>query len=44
MVVKRARNRRTALLRASMARRNGLNASIFKKKKGFGVSITRGKK
>lgn len=41
MVAKLAKNKTTAMARAAMARSKGFNASIFKKKKGFGVSITR---
>jgi len=43
MVAKIARTKTTAKARASMARKKGLNASIFKKKKGYGVSVTRKK-
>ena len=43
MVVKFARSKRTAMVRASMARTRGFNSSIFKKKIGYGVSITRKK-
>ena len=43
MVAKTARTKRTAMARAAMARDKGLNASIFKKKKGYGVSVTRKK-
>lgn len=31
------------MARAAMARKRGLMASIFKKKKGYGVSVTRKK-
>jgi hypothetical protein len=41
MVAKRAKNKTTAMARAKMARKRGLEASIFKKKKGYGVSVTR---
>ncbi len=41
MVAKRAKNMRTAKMRAAEARKKGLEATIFKKKKGFGVSVTR---
>lgn len=44
MVAKQAKNKTTAMARASMARKQGLSASIFKKKKGYGVSVTRKKK
>ena len=41
MVVHRANLKRTAKERAMKAREMGFNASIFKKKKGYGVSVTR---
>ena len=41
MVSKIAKNKTTAKARAMKARAQGLNASIFKKKKGYGVSVTR---
>ena len=41
MVAKRANTKTNAKARAMMARKKGLNASIFKKKKGYGVSVTR---
>ncbi len=41
MVVKRAKDKTTALKRARMARGRGFQASIFKKKVGYGVSINR---
>lgn len=41
MVAKRAKNKTTAKMRATEARKKGLAASIFKKKKGYGVSVTR---
>ncbi len=41
MVTHPARTKRTAKLRAKKLRKKGLNASIFKKKKGYGVSSTR---
>ena len=41
MVSKNAKNKRTAKMRAEIARKKGFKASIFKKKKGFGVSVTR---
>lgn len=43
MVAKTARTKRTAMVRAAMARSQGFNSSIFKKKKGYGVSVTRKK-
>ena len=44
MTSKFAKNKTTAKARASKARDMGLSASIFKKKKGYGVSVTRKKK
>jgi len=44
MVSYRAKSIRTAKERAEEARKKGLEASIFKKKKGYGVSVTRKKK
>ncbi len=41
MVVRRARTKATAKKQASRLRKKGLNVSIFKKKKGYGVSSTR---
>ena len=41
MVAKRATTKMNAKERASQARKKGLTASIFKKKKGYGVSVTR---
>ncbi len=41
MVVHRAKNKTTAKAAASKARDRGMNASVFKKKKGYGVSVTR---
>ncbi len=41
MVAKIAKNKTTAKYRAMMARKKGLDASIYKKKKGYGVSVTR---
>ena len=41
MVAKTAKNKTTAKARAMKARKMGLKASIFKKKKGYGVSVTR---
>ncbi len=43
MVVRNTRTKTRARMIASMARRRGLTASISKKKKGFGISITRKK-
>ncbi len=41
MVAKSARTKKTAMARAAKARGRGLKASVFKKKKGYGVSVTR---
>ena len=41
MVAKRASTKTNAMERAKMARKKGFTASVFKKKKGFGVSVTR---
>lgn len=41
MVGYRAATKRTASMRASKMRKKGLNASVYKKKKGYGVSVTR---
>jgi len=41
MVGHRANTKSTAKKQASRARGNGLEASIYKKKKGWGVSVTR---
>ncbi len=41
MVVRNVRKKSRALTIASNARKKGMKASVFKKKKGFGVSITR---
>lgn len=41
MAAHRAKNMTTAKMMAMRARKKGFMASIFKKKKGFGVSITR---
>lgn len=43
MTVHRAKNKTTAKEAASKARKKGFNASPFKKKKGYGVSVTRKK-
>ena len=43
MVVHRAKNKTTAKKAAAMARDKGFNATPFKKKKGYGVSVTRKK-
>lgn len=41
MVGHRALKKRTAKEQAKRARKRGLEASVYKKKKGFGVSVTR---
>jgi len=41
MVMHRAKNKTSAKKQAKMARKKGLKASIYKKKKGYGVSVTR---
>ena len=41
MVAKRATTTMNAMERAAKARKMGFKASIFKKKKGYGVSVTR---
>lgn len=41
MVGHRANTKRTAKMQAAKARRRGLEASVYKKKKGYGVSVTR---
>ncbi len=41
MVVKNSKTKTLAKMKAMKARKRGLEASIFKKKKGFGTSITR---
>ena len=41
MVSYMAQKKSTAKERAARARARGLRASIFKKKKGYGVSVTR---
>jgi len=43
MVGHKAKNKTTAKKAATKARAKGLNASIFKKTKGYGVSVTRKK-
>jgi len=40
----KAKNKTTATERAAKARSGGFSASIYKKKKGYGVSVTRKKK
>lgn len=41
MVGKICRSKRTAKMRATKARKMGYEASVYKKKKGYGVSVTR---
>ncbi len=41
MVVKNSKNKTLAKMKAAKARDRGLEASVFKKKKGYGTSITR---
>lgn len=41
MVTRNTRKKSTAKQMAVRARKKGLNATVFKKKKGFGVSTTR---
>ena len=43
MVGHRAQNKTTAKAQAAMARKKGFSATVFKKKKGYGVSVRRGK-
>lgn len=40
MVAHKAKNKTTAMNQAMKARDKGFTASIFKKKKGYGVSVT----
>ena len=42
MVSYNAMKKSSAKRRAMMMRKKGLNASVYKKKKGYGVSVTRG--
>lgn len=43
MVVKNTRKKSTAKAIARTKRKRGLNATVFKTKKGYAVSVTRGK-
>lgn len=43
MVVRNSITKRIAMRKASVARSRGLTASVFKKKKGYGTSVTRKK-
>ncbi len=41
MAVKNSKTKKIAKMKAAKARDRGLEASVFKKKKGYGTSITR---
>jgi len=41
MVGHRAKNKTTAKAQAEAARKKGFESSVYKKKKGYGVSVTR---
>ncbi len=41
MASRRAKNKKNALAVAKRMRNKGFKASVFKKKKGYGVSVTR---
>ncbi len=41
MAVRNSRTKRGAMMKATIARRRGLQATVFKKKIGYGTSITR---
>ncbi len=43
MVVKNSRTKKLADMKATAARSKGFTASVFKKKKGYGTSVTRDK-
>ena len=43
MAVKNSAKKSTAEMKAAMARKRGFSASVFKKKKGYGTSVTRKK-
>ena len=43
MVVKNSMKKSTAEMKAKIARAKGFSASVFKKKKGYGTSVTRSK-
>jgi len=43
MAVKNTKKKSSAVAKAKVARKRGLEASVFKKKKGYGVSVTRKK-
>jgi hypothetical protein len=44
MVVRNSRKKVNAMMRAAKARKAGLEAKVFKKKEGYGISTTRKKK
>ncbi len=41
MVVRNSQTKKLAMMKAAVARRKGFEASVFKKKKGYGTSVTR---
>ncbi len=41
MVVRNSRTKTMAMRKATIARRSGFQATVFKKKKGYGTSVTR---
>ncbi len=41
MVVKNSQTKKIAMMKAAAARKKGFEASVFKKKKGYGTSVTR---
>ncbi len=41
MVGKSCKKKSAATMKAKMARKKGYEASVYKKKKGYGVSVTR---
>lgn len=43
MVTTNARTKTRADMLARMKRKMGFNVTVFKKKKGYGISVTRGK-
>lgn len=43
MKVKNSKSKSLAEMKAKKARSRGFTASVFKKKKGYGTSVTRGK-
>ena len=43
MVVKNSMKKSNALMKAKRARARGFSASVFKKEKGYGTSVTRKK-